>query len=473
MTPEPNNKRERKQAQTDVADILCDEMIPNLFHDADQRAWIRLPSDDHFETYAIDSGELKRFLQREYWNRMKALYGKGELMETATIAARLEYLTAKALFDGPEKKVFLRVGEDDHILYIDLCDAKWRAVRISPDGWEIVDQPEVFFRREHGMKPLPVPESGGSLDELAHFLNVSREQFVLVKGWLLAALRPKGPYPLLVAIGAAGSAKSNLCRMLRSLVDPNSSPLNSPPREMRDLNATALSNHVLGYDNLSHLSPNLSDSLCRLATGAGNVERRLHTNREVVRYPQMSRPILLNGISDFVTAPDLLDRCLILALRHVGNRRTEASLWRGFDSKKGRIFGGILDLMVEGVRNLPTVKVPHLPRMAEFVHWCVACGLEDFQDRYMQNLVDASLALLEDDPLAMATKALMARDAVWEGTAAELVPALREFGYSAANPRALSGDLRRFAPALRSGLGIAVDFPRRTSDRRLIKISLT
>jgi hypothetical protein len=49
MTPEPNNKRERKQAQTDVADILCDEMIPNLFHDADQRAWIRLPSDDHFD----------------------------------------------------------------------------------------------------------------------------------------------------------------------------------------------------------------------------------------------------------------------------------------------------------------------------------------------------------------------------------------------------------------------------------------
>jgi hypothetical protein len=127
--------------------------------------------------------------------------------------------------------------------------------------------------------------------------------------------------------------------------------------------------------------------------------------------------------------------------------------------------------MVVGVRNLPTVKVPNLPRMAELVKWCAACGLEDFQDRYMQNLMDASLALLEDDPLAMATKALIARDAAWEGTAAELEPALREFGYGAANPRALSGDLRRLAPALRSGFGIAVDFPRRTSDRRLIRIS--
>jgi hypothetical protein len=334
MTPEPNSSRERKQAQQDVADILCEEMIPNLFHDADQRAWIRLPSEDHYETYALDSRELKTFLQREYWNRMKALYGRGELMDTATIAARLEYLTAKALFDGPEKSVFLRVGEEDRILYVDLCDEKWRAVMITPDGWDVVDAPEVFFRRAHGMKPLPVPERGGSLDELAHFLNVSRDQFVLVKEWLLAALRPKGPYPLMVALGSAGSAKSNLCRILRALTDPSSSPLNAPPREMRDLNATALSNHVLGYDNLSHLSPNLSDSLCRLATGAGNIERRLHTNREVVRYPQMSRPILLNGISDFVTAPDLLDRSLILALRHVGNRRTEASLARIREQKR-------------------------------------------------------------------------------------------------------------------------------------------
>jgi hypothetical protein len=62
--------------------------------------------------------------------------------------------------------------------------------------------------------------------------------------------------------------------------------------------------------------------------------------------------------------------------------------------------------MVVGVRNLPTVKVPNLPRMAELVKWCAACGLEDFQDRYMQNLMDASLALLEDDPLAMATKGM-------------------------------------------------------------------
>ena len=377
MTYDLSNKQERRLAQEGVAEKMTDEIIPCLFHDEDQRAWAKLPHDDRYETFAMDSREIITFLQREFWERTRALYGQGMLMEKELISDRLKLFEARARFDGPEERIFLRVGENDRTIYIDLCDKNWRTVRISPDGWDVVDQPEVFFRRAEGMKALPIPERGGSLDELAHFLNVSREQFVLVKGWLLAALRPKGPYPLMVVYGAAGSAKSNLCRILRALTDPNSSPLNSPPREMRDLHTTALSNHVLGYDNLSHLSPNLSDSLCRLATGAGNAERRMHTNRDFVRYPQMSRPILLNGVTEFVTAPDLLDRSIILQLRHVSNIRTEESLLRGFNSKKGRIFGGILDLMVEGMRNLPTVKVSNLPRMAEFVKWCVACGLDE------------------------------------------------------------------------------------------------
>lgn len=472
MTLHLTNKQQRWEAINGVAERITDEIIPCLFHDPDQRAWTRFRRSDHFETLAIDSREMRTFLQHEFWERMKLTYGYGILPDRTLVKARLELLEAKARFDGPEKEVFLRVGENDRIIYVDLCDEKWRAVRIGPDGWGVVDQPPVYFRRDHGMLPLPLPERGGSLDELHEFLNVSKDQFVLVKAWVLAALRPRGPYPLMVAIGSAGSAKSNMCRMLRALTDPNSSPLNAPPREMRDLFTAALSNHVLGYDNLSRLSDQLSDALCRLATGSSNVERRLHTNNEQVRYPQMYRAIVMNGITEFVTAPDLMDRWIILSLRNVTDRRTEESLWRGFNSKKGRIFGGILDLMVEGVRNEPSTTVPDLPRMAEFVKWSVACGIEDFEARYRQNLVDSSLALMEDDPLPMALKAFMADwGAPYEAHAAEFREILQYFGYEAVNARALSADLRKLAPALRTGLGIAVDFPRRTAERWLIRIS--
>ena len=224
----------------------------------------------------------------------------------------------------------------------------------------------------------------------------------------------------------------------------------------------ALGNHVLSYDNFSRISPQLSDALCRLATGSSTVERRLHTNNEAVRYPRMYRPILMNGVTEFITAPDLLDRSIILALRHVSTRRTEASIWRGFNAKKGRIFGGMLDLMVTGVRNLPSTNVSNLPRMAEFAQWAIACGIEDFENRYRQNLIDSSLALLEDDPLPMAIKGIMECAVMvrpLEITAAELLPALEAFNYTAANPRALSADLRRLAPALRTGLGMRSNSP--------------
>jgi hypothetical protein len=58
------------------------------------------------------------------------------------------------------------------------------------------------------MLPLPVPERGGSIEALRPFLNVSNENgFVLIVAWLLAALRPTGPYPLLAICGEQGSAR--------------------------------------------------------------------------------------------------------------------------------------------------------------------------------------------------------------------------------------------------------------------------
>ena len=71
--------------------------------------------------------------------------------------------------------------------------------------------------------PLPVPERGGSIEALRPFLNISNQhEFVLIVAWLLAALRPTGPYPLLAISGEQGSAKTVLSKLLRALVDPRS-----------------------------------------------------------------------------------------------------------------------------------------------------------------------------------------------------------------------------------------------------------
>lgn len=319
--------------------------------------------------------------------------------------------------------------------------------------------------------PLPVPERGGSLDELKPFLNVDEGQFVLVKGWLLSALHCKGPYPILVLNGTEGSAKSTATRILRALIDPNEIPDSGVPRTVRDLNVTALYSHVLAFGNVSKLSPKISDALCRKSTGAGHVERTLNTNQDSARFAHIAQPIILNGIPDFVTAPDLLSRSIVLHLQFIKHNRTEADLWRDFRSKSGRIFGAILDHLVQGVRNLPSVQTANM-RFSDSVKWCTACGLKDYEDHLRQHRINNNAMLLEDDEVVKGVKALMERQEQWEGTATGLTQELQKYGYQMPkNPRALSAHLRKNASAMRSALRIAVDFPTRTSDGRIVRIS--
>ena len=103
-------------------------------------------------------------------------------------------------------------------------------VEITPSGWQVIDESPVKFRRSKGMLPLPIPVAGGSVDELRRLLNVDDIMWPLVVAWLIATLRPRGPYPLLALFADQGSGKSTVGRFLRSLIDPNSAPFTPNPR---------------------------------------------------------------------------------------------------------------------------------------------------------------------------------------------------------------------------------------------------
>src|SRR5271166_2480207 len=102
--------------------------------------------------------------------------------------------------------------------------------------------------------------------------------------------------------------------------------------------------HLLAFDNVSGLSPWLSDALCRLASGGSVAVRQLYTDNEEVLF-EAARPILLNGIEDVVSRPDLGDRAICLTLAPIGDtrRRPESELWRNFEIARPRILGVLLD----------------------------------------------------------------------------------------------------------------------------------
>ena len=148
--------------------------------------------------------------------------------------------------------------------------------------------------------------------------------------WLTAALRPVGPYPVLVLNGEQASGKSTLAKILRLLIDPQTCPSLALPSSTHDLMATAVNGWLMIYQNITTSPGWFSDCVCQLAFGGGYASRTLFTNDErSLIYAQ--RPVILVGIDDFVKRGDLRDRSVFLNLAPIPRkgRRSERSVENG------------------------------------------------------------------------------------------------------------------------------------------------
>ncbi|WP_406699150.1 hypothetical protein V5E97_09750 [Singulisphaera sp. Ch08] len=462
-----------------------------LFHTADGRTYASIPVDSHREVHLIRSTSFRRWLVRAFYEERESP------PSTEAMQSTLGVLEAKAQFDGPTQAVWVRVANipnpadpDDPSYFLDLGDEAWRAVKISRAGWELVNDPPVRFRRPKGMMALPEPVGGGSLDELRGFTNLASDHdWYLFVACLSAALRPHGPYPIVAINGEQGSAKSTFTRVSRKLIDPNATLLRCEPKEVRDLMIAATNAWVVTLDNLSSLHVWLADSLCRLATGGGFATRVLYEDAEEMLFDAM-RPVLLNGIEDVATRPDLLDRSVVLSLPTIPEekRREEGPFWRAFDEAHPRILGALLNAVAGGLRRLPSVELKKLPRMADFARWGEAVGRGlgwtngAFLAAYEVNRSSANDQALEASPVAPAVIALMERTPHLETTAGELLQELAELAGERvakakdwpSSARGLSGAIRRVMPVLRrAGIDVSFRSEKGGKRRRLILLERT
>lgn len=451
-----------------------------LFHDGDE-AFARIENAGHRETWRIGAKAFRNWLQSKYWIVNQSA------PSTQAVQEALGVLSGKALFEGPQRTTAVRIAGNDDVIWLDLANESWQAVRIDASGWRIVNRPNVAFIRPRGMLPLPIPEQGGSLDELRALVNVaSDEDWILIVAWLVAAVRPSGPYPVISINGEQGSAKSTLCRMLRAIVDPNAAALRSAPRDERDLVIAGRNGHVIALENLSAISGWLSDALCRLATGGGFGTRELFSDDEE-RLFEGQRPVMLNGITELCTRSDLLDRALTIWLPAIpeSKRTTESELWQRFNKLLPRILGALLDAVSQACSAKADVRLKTLPRMADFAEWIVAaepklpCKSGAFLRAYQNNRASANESAIESSVLSGPLMELMEGLKDWQGTATDLMEALSELAGDRVTkgkdwprkPHLLSGELRRIAPNLRR-TGIDVEFGK-AAGKRFVRLTRT
>jgi len=392
-------------------------------------------------------------------------------------------LSGIAKFDGEAEHVFLRVADKNNGHYIFIGDDKRQVIEVFSTGWRITNEAPVKFWMPSSMQSLPIPIKDGDLNLLWKYINIQENDRLLVLAWILESLRANTPKPILGINGSQGSAKSSTQDKIRQLIDNNSVNLRSAPKTVEDIFISAGCGWVVSYENLFHVTPAMQDAFCTLATGGGFATRKFHTNGEE-NIIDVKRPIVCNSIPSVLTAQDVTDRAITLELPSIAYRE-ESEINAKWDEDKPAIFGGLLDLFVLTLKQMPKVDLINPPRMADFTRlgeaMAQALGKDagTFATLYKANRSDGISRSLEASPVAVAVRDLVEdfnglSVKVFDGTMKALLEKLDKYKQEShawpKSARGLGDVLRRQQPALKSiGIIIEISKPKRNGVNIIVK----
>jgi hypothetical protein len=469
---------ERKRSQAEQLVDLALEQGIELFHDERGEPWAVLPLA-RGEIWAVGSKAVKRWLARLLWQEHeKAPSGE-------TLATAVNLLSSMAVFDGLECTLHLRVAWHEAALWYDLGD--WRAVKITPQGWEVVEQPPVLFRHFAHQLVQAEPQPGGDFRKLFDFIAPARSEddTVLLGVTTLADLVPGSPRPAISIGGAQGSGKSTTAKMIKRTVDPSKAKSIRRIADFRELQLQLEQNWLLNIDNVTNLPTEISDALAAAITGDSDLRRVLYTDQDLLLLDYM-RPMVLNGITHAAQRPDLLDRTVLITLERIPEdlRREEEELWPEFAAALPTILGGAFDILSKAMAIRPSLKLSARPRMADYGTWGYAIaeaagwGGSVFLAAYQRNIQRQHEEAVAASVVVQVLLAFMDNQDQWQGPASSLKPKLdavaelqgvdvkdRRSGWPQDAAR-LSKELRRLAETLAAS-GVVVSFPARGSKRSI------
>src|ERR1700722_7327288 len=523
-SPKPKEKTERNSQASFLVELAAERC--ELFTDSQGEAYAAFPvghgeAEAHRETHNVRSRGFSR------WLRLRFYVERGGSPSSEGMSSAIKTIEAKAHYDGARHEVFLRSATLGDRVYVDLCDDDWRAIEIDSNGWRLINDVPVHFRREPGMQPLPAPSMIDPKKGIARLKEVlclrDERDLVVIVAWELAALAGRPPFTVLVFLGEPGSTKTSAAFVARSLVDPNAAPLRAKPKDPHEVFVAAVHSRVVAYNNLSHMPDWLSDGICVVTEGSSETQRELFTNSDESLIVACA-PFLITSIENVIRRGDLAQRTLYVHLANVSDteRMTEEEFKLKFRRVHADILGALCSAVAHGLRTEKTLKIGALPRMANFYKWATACEgalwpKGTFAAAFEANALGATEDVIESDKAAFQLRLLMIERGEWTGIATQLLVELvayvrrpvreAEAAYAKATEagkyadraevekatadlrearervrdtlgegwpkaaNALSGKLKRASPALRKA-GIVIEWPTRNDGPKTIKITL-
>jgi hypothetical protein len=276
-------------------------------------------------------------------------------------------------------------------------------------------------------------------------------------------------------MGGQGAGKSALSKLLIKLIDPSIVDGQILPTNPKDLAIAAKFSHLLCYDNIRVIIRLIMDAFSIMSNGGALSCRALYTDDDqLVIYLHCA--IIMNGLHEFLTEPDLAQRSLPIRLKAIDEkkRKSEFEIEQGLDQDLPAIMGGLYGLIAEIFHHLPEAEVTNPERMIDFVRWLAAMEATDqvpagiFQAAYSDNLKQAQLDSLLENPLAAAVVGFAEElTTPWEGEPTRLLaelsyhttPGMQRSSLWPSNAIALTKRLQSFQAALKTQ-GMFLEFGR-------------
>lgn len=420
-------EKKDKRSQANVLLEIIEEQGMNLYLNQVNDVYISIFVDDHMETWPLESKSFSEWLQGIFYQKTK------HPIRTESVKQVITILTAKAKYEKGEKiTLFNRVAEYDNALWYDLCNKSCQAIQVTAQQWKVIDTPPVLFERHRHQKEQVIPRTGGDIKKIFQYVNL-KEYHILFLCWLVSCFIPDFPHAMSIIHGEKGAAKSTACVLLKRLIDPSALDHLTLQNDQRTLVVNLSTHWYLPFDNVSSISIDTSDMLCRAITGGGIQQRKLCTNAEDHIFT-FCRCITINGINNVANRADLLDRSLMFELTRVSEskRKELKEIYQSFENDRASILGGIFDTLSKAIALHDSVKLDKLFRMADFTKWGYAIGQalggygEQFLEEYEKNQSIRDVEAVNSDIVATLVVAFMEDREIWKGYVAELLVNLHD-----------------------------------------------
>jgi hypothetical protein len=431
LSPDKSNKDSRKPPQAEVLVGLIENEDTEFFRNETNDAFARVKVQDHFEILQVRSKSFRLWATGLYYKHTKGGAVNNDAYQTAR-----GIIEGRCIVEGKQYTIHPRVGFEGGTIWYDLGDPTWRAVRVNEEGWSIVTETPILFRRYPHMRPQMEPKGSISLREIFEFINVENEDMkLLLMVWVVTCFIKGFPHTAPIIHGQQGSAKTTASEILKAIVDPSVMKTSRLPHDTKETTQILAHSWLTIFDNVSpdKFSGSTSDLFCTVITGGGVSKRELYSDDEDVVY-NLQRVIGINGIIIVANKPDLLDRSILIELARIPEerRKTAKEVEIQFEEKLPAILGGIFDTLVRAIQIKKDLPRINLPRMADFAEWgsaiAIALGYtqEQFIDSYKNNIKQQSDTVIDDSLVATLVLTLQERQngVDWEGSATDLLEEL-------------------------------------------------